>query len=793
MTRAGIDPTPVHTKEEGKERYKPGEFDLVIVDITCRENRNALPSQVMESLATEGKTPVVFIGDKCVDTGYAKKVYEAGVADLWMRPLDPVLLLFRTGRVMELFRQNLLLREEIGRFQAENRRLALSKCRLSALAKFAEDELKPVMLVGLDGTILYCNKLAEPLLEFRRKEEGALFDEDLKRKVDLCVASGLSTEFEMTALDKTYGFKMVALAGGEMVYLIGEDLTERMALEKYHRLSKSVFENTIEGISITDSDGIIEMVNPAFTRITGYSKEEAVGKNPSILRSEAHDDEFYRNMWNSLKKKGEWKGEIWNRRKSGEAYPEWLSINAIRDAKGRVRHYIAVFHDISEIKDREEKLKFHADFDALTGLPNRMLFVDRLERSIAYAERNNQMMAILFLDLDNFKKINDSCGHHVGDLFLKEVASRLSAICRREDTVARLGSDEFIFILPRNTDELNAAAAVRRIRSALEKPICIKEHEFYVSISIGVTVFPNDGTTVELLMKNAEMALNRAKREGEGNVLFYTSTMSDLVARRVEIENGLRKAVDKGELRVLYQPKVETGTGMVTGSEALMRWHRSEGEVVSPMEFIPVAEEIGVIFPMGEWILREAARQTRAWHDMGFSHMTIAVNLSAKQFKDEMLVEMIGRVLADSGLKPSFLNLEITENIVMEDVEKAVKIMLSLSGMGIGISIDDFGTGYSSLSYLKKFPLNVLKIDKSFVRDIPDSDDDVAIAMAILSLAKNMNLKVVAEGVETVEQLEFMEKNGCDEIQGYLFSKPVEPSALTELLEKSMKLLPVGT
>jgi diguanylate cyclase (GGDEF)-like protein/PAS domain S-box-containing protein len=549
-------------------------------------------------------------------------------------------------------------------------------------------------------------------------------------------------------------------------------------------LSDGVFNHTIEGIAITDIKGNIERVNPAFTRITGYVAEETVGKNPRILKSDRHDAGFYREMWRSLRETGQWQGEIWNRRKSGEAYPEWLAITAILNSRGETEKYVSVFHDISEIQQSREMLRFQAYHDGLTGLPNRHLFNDRLERAIAYAKRKNGRIAVLLVDLDNFKHINDSLGHPVGDEFLKKTAERMKRHCREEDTVARLGGDEFIIF---NTDlgsDRDAVEVAKRIQRTFDDPILVGGHELFSTTSIGITFFPEDGKDAHTLVKNADMAMYRAKFLGKNAYALFTPALHAAASKRMDMENSLRRAVRQEDFTLFYQPKVDLAADRIVGVEALVRWFRSDGGMAPPDQFIPLAEETGLIHPLGEWVLRTACRQTRIWNETIRSDLTVAVNLSARQFGNKDLIPLVRSVLDDAGLDPSNLDLEITENMVMRHLTAAADAMERLKAMGIHISIDDFGTGYSSLSYLKRFPITLLKIDKSFVGDLPDNAEDAAIVRAILSLAHNLGLRVVAEGVETVRQLDFLRRHGCEEIQGYLFSRPVPAREMTRLLEE---------
>ncbi|CAN2041074.1 diguanylate cyclase [Candidatus Magnetomoraceae bacterium gMMP-15] len=566
-----------------------------------------------------------------------------------------------------------------------------------------------------------------------------------------------------------------------------EDTKNKKLYEEQLRLMASVFNNTHEGIIITNSDCIIQKVNPAFTEISGYSAEEVIGKKPNILKSNRTESDFYKEMWDTILKTGYWSGEIWNRKKDGEAYPEWLSITDIKNFNGKTKYYIALFHDITDLKHCEKDLKHQAYHDALTNLPNRQLFNDRLEKALAHAKRHKQSLAVIFLDLDKFKNINDTLGHNIGDILLQETAKRLKNCCRSEDTVARLGGDEFTFILEELKNGANDAVEIaQRIVTSFSEPFNIKEHEIICSTSIGVTVYPDDGEDAETLIKNADMAMYKAKDQGRNKYEIYTKSMKKAVLRQAVLENSLWRALKNKEFRIYYQPKVNIKTGLMTGMEALVRWQRDD-YLLSPDKFIAFAENTGVIIPLGEWVLKTACQQAKTWHDTGYS-LSVAVNLSVKQFQDQNLVSQIKNILKKTSLAPEYLNLEITENIFMQNKDRAIKIITELSEIGLRISIDDFGTGFSSLNCLKRFPLNELKIDRSFVKNIPNNSEDMAIAEAILSLAHSLNLKVVAEGVEKNEQLEFMNLHGCDEIQGYLFSKPLQAEEFTELLREGRKL-----
>lgn len=578
---------------------------------------------------------------------------------------------------------------------------------------------------------------------------------------------------------------------GEPDYFIEviEDITARKEATEQLRLFARIFDTINEGVVVTDSSNNIVSVNPAFSAITGYSAAEAIGKNPRMLHSGLMDKSFYDKMWQSIKKNGRWQGEITDRRKNGESYVEWLSISTMKDVRGEFSHYIAVVSDISERKAAEERMVYIAQHDFLTNLPNRMMLHDRLAQAIAHAGREQRKVAVMFLDLDRFKGVNDTLGHLVGDKLLKVVAGRISSVARTSDTVSRLGGDEFAIMLPyvENTDDI-ATIAVKLLTS-IAGPCVIDGNEIEVTTSIGISVFPEDGNDSESLIAHADAAMYQAKGNGRNNYQFFTHEMNRRTLERMAIKNKLSHALERNELFLLYQPQVDLQSGRIVGVEALIRWNHPVHGNVLPAQFIPIAEENGLIPPIGEWVLREACRQNQEWRKLGLVKITMAVNLSAVQFRQKNLGEIIKAILYESGLAPSGLELEITEGVVMQDAEAAILLLEDMKAMGLKLSVDDFGTGYSSLSYLKRFPIDKFKIDQSFVRDLATDTDDAVIVSTIISMAHSLKLKVIAEGVETVEQLAFLKQQGCDEIQGYYFSQPICAEELTKLLSSGRGLL----
>ncbi|MDO8294292.1 MAG: EAL domain-containing protein [Gallionella sp.] len=567
------------------------------------------------------------------------------------------------------------------------------------------------------------------------------------------------------------------------------DVTEHRLAEQELRIAAKAFESQ-EGMFITSANGIIERVNKAFIEITGYSAEEVVGKTAVILKSGRHDAAFYQAIRNALESDGYWQGEIWNRRKNGEIYPEWQTISAVRGTNEQVTHYVSAFADISQRKQSEEQIHSLAFYDPLTQLPNRRLLLDRLHQALALSVRTDRQGALLFIDLDNFKSINDTQGHAVGDLLLIEVAKRLQGCIREGDTTARLGGDEFVVLLEDLDEDEQAAAAQaeaagEKIREILGQPCLINGHEQHSTASIGITLFRGPVRTMEEMLKRADVALYQAKAEGRNTVRFFDPAMQTAVSARVALESDLRRAVSEQEQFLLYyQPQVDS-SGRMIGAEALVRWRHPERGMVSPADFIPLAEESGLILPLGHWVMATACEQLAAWAAQPeMAHLTLAVNVSAKQFHLPTFVEEVLALVDYFGVNPARLKLEITESLLLDNVDDIIAKMTALKTRGISFSMDDFGTGYSSLSYLKRLPLYQLKIDQSFVRDVLTDPNDAAIAKTIIALAQSMNLAVIAEGVETEAQRKFLELNDCHTFQGYLFSKPVPVKEFEQLIAK---------
>lgn len=551
---------------------------------------------------------------------------------------------------------------------------------------------------------------------------------------------------------------------------------------------QQVIEHMLEGVLITDSETRILTVNPAFTLATGYNSSEIVGKTPGFLKSGKHKPAFFKKMWAALSHNGFWQGEVTNRRKNGDNITEWVTISALKDTDGNITHYMGVYTDLTKKKRAEETIRTMTYFDPLTGLPNRALFRDRLQQAISHVKRQGRLLAVLFLDVDRVKLINDTLGHHVGDLLLKAVSERLVHGLREGDTVARMGGDEFMLLLP-GIEHINDVTRIAdKIIEDLNPSFRIEGHDLYITASIGISVFPYDGVDVETLSKNADTAMYHAKRQGRNGYQAFTPAMNQEAFEQLKLGNSMRRALERGEFILHYQPQVNLSNGEIIGMEALVRWLHPELGLIPPKKFIQWAEDSGLINPLGEWVLREACLQNRQWQLAGLPRLRVGVNLSANQFKEEDFVHTVEKALENASLAPDCLDLELTESVIMENVGTSLRAPHDLRAMGIRFSIDDFGTGYSSLSYLKHFPVHTLKMDQSFVRDLSTDRNDAAIATAVIALGHSLNLTVLAEGVETETQLEILRQLKCDKMQGYLYSEPLDASSFETFIRSQKNL-----
>jgi len=651
-----------------------------------------------------------------------------------------------------------------------------------------------IFVKDLDGRYLLFNEAAERVTGKARAQVLGFDDTALFPPAQAQKLRANDRQMLDSNLASTYE-ELVQTVDGERIYLatkgplrdsegrvfglfgISRDITGRKQAEEELRIAATAFESQL-GMMVTNQNRVILRVNQAFTDITGYGSQEAVGQTPRMLSSGRHDAQFYAVMWEEIKGRGSWQGEIWNRRKNGDVYPEWLTVTAVKDQSGLTTHYVATFSDITSRKSAEDEIRNLAFYDPLTRLPNRRLLMDRLGLALSGGSRHRRKVALLFVDLDNFKTLNDTQGHYQGDLLLQQVAGRLSACVREGDTVARLGGDEFVVMLgDLNNDPLEAATEAKAvgeiILSAIAEPYQLSGTIYHSTASIGVTFLGDQHENIDEPLKRADLAMYQAKTAGRNTLRFFDTQMQAIVSARAAIEADLRHAVSNQQFLLHYQAQIEEPNRTV-GAEVLLRWEHPLRGLVPPAEFIPMAEETGLILPLGNWVLEAACAQLIRWAGQpAMAHLTMSVNVSARQFHQDDFVDEVLAVLARTGADPQLLKLELTESVLIADVEGVIAKMTVLKGKGVGFALDDFGTGYSSLSYLKRLPLEQLKIDQGFVRDILHDANDAAIARMVLALADSLGLSVIAEGVETELQREFLARLGCHSYQGYLFGRPV--------------------
>jgi diguanylate cyclase (GGDEF)-like protein/PAS domain S-box-containing protein len=699
--------------------------------------------------------------------------------------------------------------EAIGRRLADgltsliaHRELSVHEGRVRTLLKTIPDL---VWLKDVDGVYLACNAQFERLAGVAEKDlvgktDYEFFDKDLAdafRENDRqALGRGKSRTNEEWLTFATDGYRGLFETiktpmrdqAGRLIGVLGvaRDITERNQAQEQLRIAAAAFEAQ-EGIAVLGADRRILRVNRAFTEITGYANEEVAGKPPNLLRSDKHDDAYYQTLWDRIDHEGSWSGELCYQRKSGERYPAWFNTVAVKSDGGEITHYVATMIDLTERKAAEQQIKRLAYYDSLTQLPNRRLFHDRLQQALADSARSGRKGALLFIGLDNYKFINETAGHHIGDLLLVEVARRLSGCLQEENTAARIEGDEFVVVLEGLSESVaeagaRAKAIGEKILSALGQPYVLAERLHHSAPSIGVTLFIDAVDSLDELLKQADIAMSHAKLGGRNTLRFFDPEMQGALAARAALESALRVAIRDRQFELFYQPQVD-GAGRVIGAEALLRWRHPQRGPISPAEFIPLAEETGLILPIGEWVLETACAQLKAWADDPHARqLSLAINISACQFRQIDFVDRVRQALERAGAPAANLKLELTETLVVDDIDGAIATMQALKKVGVGFSVDDFGTGYSSLSYLSRLPLDQLKIDRAFVRNLPGNPNDAAVAQTIITLAKSLGLTVIAEGVETEAQRQFLARHGCPNYQGFLFSKPVDIVAFERLL-----------
>ncbi len=665
--------------------------------------------------------------------------------------------------------------------------------------------LEGIHIMDMQGNVVEANQTFSKMLGYTREEVLKLHVSDWDAKwtreelnerfqnlirVNSALFETRHRRKDGTILDVEVSTSGAEIDGQYYLFASSRDITERRQAEEKLRISAVTFE-THEAILITDANANILRVNHAFQDITGYGAEEVAGNNPRMFQSGRHDAAFYEAMWSELLDTGKWAGEIWDRRKSGEIFPKAMTITAVYDDQRRVTHYVAVFRDISSRKKTEQEIHQLAFYDPLTQLPNRRLLLDRLHRALAASTRNGRHGALLFLDLDNFKVINDTQGHLMGDMLLIEVALRLQTCVREGDSVARLGGDEFVVVLEDLSSEADEAATrtesiAAKIQNELKRPFESGEYRCLTTASIGISLYFNHRESAEDLLRHADVAMYQAKMSGRNAIRFFDPYMQMALEARAALEEDLRHAIENQQFCLFYQIQVDR-LGRPLGAEVLLRWNHPDRSMVSPMQFIPLAEESDLILTIGSWVLQTACAQLREWQNRPQTgDLTLAVNVSARQFRQDDFVAQVEQVLRESGAQPSRLKLELTESTVLENVEDAISKLNEIRNLGVSFSLDDFGTGYSSLQYLKRLPLNQIKIDQSFVQDIVTDANDAAIVQTIIAMSQALGLDVIAEGVETEGQREFLDLRGCHAYQGYLFSKPVPLNEFEQLLNRAL-------
>ncbi|MBF0158886.1 MAG: EAL domain-containing protein [Magnetococcales bacterium] len=549
-----------------------------------------------------------------------------------------------------------------------------------------------------------------------------------------------------------------------------------------------LYQNTMDGVTMVDAQGVVQAINPAFSRMTGLTVADVIGRQVQLLRTGEPSHTSQQQIWDVVQQQGQWHGQVRNQRNDGTSYLEDLTVTAVHSLHGQLAYYIVACHHVGNTGGDDESLHYTAYHDLLTQLPTRKLYQDRLEQVLVHAERSQEKFAVLLLGLDHFKPINDSAGHPIGDQVLQAIAVRLRTALRDSDSIGRMMGDEFGIVV-RGVDRMqNTVHVAKKLLAATSEPCLIDGNQFVVTASIGIAIFPSDGDTAEMLIKHAYLAMGRAKKAGRNTYQFYTSAMGVEATRRILLEQSLRRALEQNEFIPFYQAKVQVDTGQVVGMETLIRWQQPGIGLIPPDQFIPLAEETGLIVPIGEWILHESCRQTQQWLQQGLGPLRVAVNLSARQFQKGNLLLTVERILDETGLAAQNLDLEITESLMMTNVDHAIRVLKQLHDKGISISVDDFGTGYSSLNYLKQFPIDNLKIDRSFMGNFTQGSDDAAIVRAIISMAHSLGIRVIAEGVETAQHLDFLKEHGCDQFQGYYFSKPIAAASFAELLEQRWRV-----
>lgn len=777
LERAGYKVIEAADCASAREKFSEQRPDIVLLDVLLPDGDGF--QLCRELLASPGgkDLPIAMVtGLDDIDSIH--RAYESGATDFITKPVSWGTLPYRIQFIL--------------RASKAFRDVSISEGKTRALLAGIPDI---ILRIDRDGHVIdmqvgaYVNDMEEWVIHDPETGEGHLPGPVYRtlaapiRRVFAGQGEQL-VEFEWTQKNhlRTWETRLILRERDEMVMVV-RDITQRKQQEAELRLWAKVFEGSNEAILITDAKLRIVLVNKTYEKIMGFSEAEVLGVDTAKIGAQLHSHGFFRNLVSVLKERGYWQGELINCRKNGERFPTWYSISQVLTAEGQPENYIAIFSDISERKKSRERIDFLAHHDSLTELPNRALLNDRLEMAINTAKRRNEKVGILFIDLDRFKNINDSLGHAAGDQILRQTAARLTAAVRNDDTVARLGGDEFVVLLPRVRDERSLAEVAIKLREELLKPYTLEDMPLHLSPSIGIAVYPDDGDTPSALIKNADAAMYLAKEKGRNNYQFYTPILNARTLDRLKLEYDLRSALDQGQFELHYQPQIDVHSKRVYGAEALVRWRHPERGLVPPNHFIPIAEEIGLIIPLGAWVIAEAARQVKQWRAR-FGELVVSVNISALQFHQAGFLNEVQGILEQAGTAPSSLELELTESMLMSDMEVSIQVLQAFRDLGYRIAIDDFGTGFSCLNYLRRLPVNILKIDQSFVRDMQTDNASLAIVTSIIRLAESLGMETIAEGVETADESAVLSSQGCHLMQGYHFSKPLPVAQFEQWLQQ---------
>ena len=778
LEESGFDVVEADSVREAWQQFEIHKPDLLILDVILPDGNGIKLCADIRQLP-QGRNLPIAMATGLYDELSIQQAYQSGATDFITKPISWGTLGYR---VRYLLRAHHAF-EELAQSETKNRALLsalpdllfrinsqgliLDRLAGSETPDWADWDLQPGAMVQDHPSAL--------VAEMIQREIQQVLQQQCQRAIEIALPRNdhrVCWEARLLPRDN------------DEILLVLRDISRRKQLENQLRLSARVFESSNEAILITDRRNRIISVNKMFERITGYTEQEVLGKEPVILGAGQENRSLYRNLWALLYESGAWQGELHDRRKSGDEYPVWLSISLVRDGQGEPEYHIAAFSDITERKQQEAQIEHLAFHDVLTGLPNRRLLIDRIEVAISQAQRENTGLALLFIDLDRFKTINDSLGHQTGDQLLYEVGQRLGQSVRSGDTVSRVGGDEFIVLCPNCNYPDDAAALASKLLQALALPYRFGENQLIITASIGIALYPDNGHDANMLIGNADAAMYLAKENDRNNCQFYSPDLNEKNLERLQLELRLRHALEANEFVLYFQPQIDAQSGELIGAETLIRWLDPIHGLIPPGRFIPLAEETGLIQPIGDWVLREVCRLLCRWQAQGLRRIPIAVNLSARQFKQNNFIESITGVLAETGVEPRLIELELTESMLMKDIQQTTAKLKELKAMGFSISVDDFGTGFSSLNYLRHFPIDVLKIDQSFVRELFDDEAALAIIDSIIALANALRMRTVAEGVETQAQQEMLQQHGCSTLQGYLIARPLPEAEFVEWLRR---------